>query len=137
MTDKTLSQLRILLVEDQVESRTLLKGMLGELGITQIYEAGDGKKGLQFLDSAFDFIDIILCDWNMPSMSGIEFLRQVRSTGADIPFMMITGRSDHNSVIEAKSFGVNGFIRKPYSPTQIEAKLRVLAQKVNASVNQA
>lgn len=133
MTDKTLSQLRILLVEDQAESRTLLKGMLGELGITQIYEAGDGKKGLQFLDSAFDFIDIILCDWNMPSMSGIEFLRQVRSTGAEIPFMMITGRSDHNSVIEAKNFGVDGFIRKPYSPTQIEAKLRVLAQRVKAA----
>jgi two-component system chemotaxis response regulator CheY len=131
--EKKLADLRVLLVEDQAESRALLKGMLGELGITQIYEAGDGKKGLQFVDSAFDFIDIILCDWNMPSMTGIEFLRQVRSTGADIPFMMITGRSDHNSVIEAKNFGVSGFIRKPYSPTQIEAKLRVIVSRMKAA----
>lgn len=126
-----IADLRILLVEDQAESRSLLRGILSELGITQVFEAADGRVGLQFIDSAFDFIDLILCDWNMPSMTGIEFLRQVRSTGSTVPFMMITGRSDHASVLEAKNFGVDGYIRKPYSPTQIEAKLRVMAQRIN------
>lgn len=127
------TQLRVLLVEDQGESRALLRGMLSELGITQVYEAPDGKTGLQFMDSAFDFIDLILCDWNMPMMSGIEFLRQLRGAGVDIPFMMITGRSDHSSVLEAKNFGVDGYIRKPYSSVQIEAKLRIMAQRIKAA----
>lgn len=127
------SQLRILIVEDQQESRALLKQMLSELGVTQVYEASDGRIGLQFIDSAFDFVDLILCDWNMPAMTGIEFLRQVRSTGSDIPFMMITGRSDHASVIEAKNYGVNGYVRKPYSPTQIEAKLRIMMHRMKAA----
>lgn len=131
--DNAIAQLRILIVEDQQESRNLLKQMLSELGITQIYEAQDGRTGLQFIDSAFDFVDLIMCDWNMPSLTGIEFLRQVRSTGSTIPFLMITGRSDQGSVVEAKNFGVDGYIRKPYSSTQIEAKLRVLVQRMRAA----
>ena len=131
--DHSFSQLRILIVEDQAESRALLRGMLSELGVTQVFEAADGRTGLQFIDSAFDFIDLILCDWNMPSMTGIEFLRQVRSTGSTIPFMMITGRSDQASVVEAKNFGVDGYIRKPYSPTQVEAKLRIMLQRMQAA----
>jgi CheY-like chemotaxis protein len=133
MPDAILSNLRILIVEDQQESRNLLKQMLSELGITQIYEAQDGRTGLQFIDSAFDFVDLILCDWNMPAMTGIEFLRQVRSTGSGIPFLMITGRSDQGSVIEAKNYGVDGYIRKPYSSIQIEAKLRVMMQRMKAA----
>jgi CheY-like chemotaxis protein len=133
MAEGIFAQLRVLLVEDQQESRQLLKGMLAELGVTQVYEANDGRMGLQFVDSAFDFIDLIMCDWNMPAMTGIEFLRQVRSTGSNIPFMMITGRSDQGSVIEAKNFGVDGYIRKPYSSTQIEAKLRILVQRMKAA----
>ena len=133
MANSMFSQIRVLLVEDQLESRMLLKGILGELGVTQVFEANDGRMGLQFIDSAFDFIDLIMCDWNMPTMTGIEFLRQVRSTGSDIPFMMITGRSDQGSVIEAKNFGVDGYIRKPYSSTQIEAKLRILSQRLKAA----
>ena len=127
------TKLRVLIVEDQQESRTLLKQMLAELGVTQVYEAADGRIGLQFIDSAFDFVDLILCDWNMPAMTGIEFLRQVRSTGSTIPFMMITGRSDQGSVIEAKNFGVDGYIRKPYSSTQVEAKLRIMMQRMKAA----
>jgi CheY-like chemotaxis protein len=128
-----ISQLKVLMVEDQVESRALLRGMLSEIGITQIYEAADGKTALEFMDYADDFIDVILCDWNMPHMSGIDFLKQVRSTGSQVPFMMITGRGDKSSVLEAKVSGVSGYIRKPYSPLQIEAKLRILLHRIKAA----
>lgn len=133
MSSQNISQLKILIIDDQSESRSLLRGMLNELGITQVFEAPDGRVGLEFMDSAVDYIDLIMCDWNMPSMTGIEFLRQVRSTGAKTPFMMITGRSDQSSVIEAKTFGVDGYIRKPYSATQIEAKLRVMVQRIKVA----
>lgn len=125
-----MTDLRILLVEDQAESRSLLRGILSELGVTQVFEAPDGCMGLQLIDGAFDFIDIILCDWNMPSMTGIEFLRQVRSMGSTVPFMMITGRNDQESVLEAKNFGIDSYIRKPYSAMQIEARLRIMAQRI-------
>lgn len=130
---KSLTQLCVLVVDDQSESRALLRNILSDIGINQIYEAQDGKTGLAFLDSSFDLIDVIMCDWNMPQMNGIDLLRQIRSTGANTPFMMITGRSDKTSVAEAKSLGVNVYVRKPYSPTQIEAKLRAVVQRMEAA----
>ncbi len=128
---KKFQDLRILIVEDQADMRAMIKNMLGELGVTQIFEASDGRQGLSFVDSAFDFVDIIICDWNMPAMSGVEFLRQIRTVDASFPFLMITGRSDMESVVEAKSSGVTGYIRKPFSSTQLEAKIRVVAKKGN------
>lgn len=127
--DRDLSKLKVLIVEDQTDARAILKNMLSELEITQIFEASDGREALQFMDAAFDFVDIIMCDWNMPHLSGIEFLRQVRSTGMNIPFLMITGRGDMGSVMEAKSSGVTGYIRKPFSPAQLEAKLRITLKR--------
>lgn len=62
----------------------------------------------------------------MPKMTGVEFLRQLRTVDGDLPFLMVTGRADMESVVEAKSSGVTGYIRKPYSPVQLEAKLRIL-----------
>jgi len=124
-----LKDLKILLVEDQPEAQALLRNMLMELGITQIFQAGDGREALSFIDSAFDMIDIVICDWNMPHMSGVELLRQIRTVDPDMPFLMVTGRGDMESVVEAKSSGVTGYIRKPFSPAQVEAKLRIIMKK--------
>ena len=74
---------------------------------------------MTFIDSAFDFVNVIICDWNMPNMNGVEFLRQLRSVDAEIPFLMVTGRTDVNSVVEAKSSGVTAYISKPFSPQQL------------------
>lgn len=77
---------RVLLVDDQSEARALTRNMLLELGVTQIFEASDGREALNFIDSAFDFVDLVLCDWNMPKMSGVELLRQIRTVDPDMPF---------------------------------------------------
>ncbi|MCK5284295.1 MAG: response regulator [Alphaproteobacteria bacterium] len=127
-----LSDLKILLVEDQSEARAMMRNMLMEMGISQVFEAPDGRKALSFIDAAFDFVDLIICDWNMPEMNGVEFLRQLRTVDQDMPFLMVTGRSDMDSVVEAKSSGVTGYIRKPFSPAQFEAKVRIILQKVAA-----
>lgn len=123
------SELKILLVEDQAEARSMLKNMLMELGVTQVFEAPNGREALKFIDSAMDLISLIICDWNMPTMTGVEFLRQLRTVYPDVPFLMITGRSDLESVVEAKSSGVTGYIRKPFSVLQLETKLRVILKK--------
>lgn len=127
--DDDLTKIRILLVEDQNDARAMMRTMLGELGITQIFEATDGREALRFMDSAFDFVDLVICDWNMPAMSGMDFLKQLRTVDPALPFLMVTGRSDMDSVVEAKSAGVNGYIKKPFSPAQLEVKLRVAKKK--------
>lgn len=126
-----LARLKVLIVEDQPESRMILRDILGDLGIAQIYEADDGRNALQYMSGKN--VDLILCDWNMPVMSGMEFFRALREKGDATPFLMITGRSDHNSVMEARSTGVEGYIRKPFSPQQIETRLRILAARMKTA----
>lgn len=125
-----IDKLKILVIEDQQDARAMLRNMLGELGITQIFEAGSGREGMRFLDSAFDFVDLILCDWNMPEMNGITLLKQLRTVDPELPFLMITGRSDMDSVFEAKTAGVTAYIKKPFSLTQLEAKLRIISGRI-------
>jgi len=124
-----LSELKVLVVDDTGEARSMMKNMLMDIGITQIFEAADGREGMKFMDAAFDFVDIVLCDWNMPGMDGISLLRQLRSVDPRFPFLMITGRGDIHSVSEAKTAGVSGYILKPFSMTQLETKLRIVAAK--------
>lgn len=128
----TLAGLKVLIVEDQGEARAMMRNMMMEFGINQIFEAPDGREALKFIDNAFDFIDLIVCDWNMPGMSGVELLRQLRTVDPDMPFLMVSGRSDLESVVEAKSSGVTCYIRKPFSPKQLEAKLKIIMHKMTA-----
>ncbi len=124
-----MSKVKILLIEDQDEARVMIRQMLLEIGVTQIFEAVSGREGMGFLDMADDMVDVVLCDWNMPSMSGLELLQQLRSVQNGLPFMMITGRGDRASVFEAKGAGVDGYILKPFSMRQLEAKLRIICAR--------
>lgn len=126
---RDLDRFRVLIIDDHYEARAMLKNMLVEIGMTQVFEAADGRDGLKFVDSAFDMVDMIVCDWNMPNMDGIQLLRQIRTVDSRMPFLMVTGRGDISSVSEAKSAGVTAYILKPFSLTQLEAKLRVVAAK--------
>lgn len=129
---QSIKDLKILVVDDQLEVRAMIRNMLTELGISQIFEASDGKEAMIFTDSAMDMIDIVICDWNMPKMSGIDLLKQMRSVYPEVPFLMITGRSDVESVSIAKSSGVTAYIRKPFSPAHLEIKLRVIKSKMDS-----
>ena len=121
-----LDKARIMIVDDQADMRSMIRHMLGELEVNQVFEANDGKQALSFIDDAIDMIDIIICDWNMPGMTGVEVLRQLRSVYPDIPFLMVTGRSDITSVTEAKASGVTAYISKPFSLSQLEIKLKAI-----------
>lgn len=75
-----------------------------------------------------DFVDIILCDWNMPQLTGMELLRQIRTCDPDMPFIMLTGLADFEAVTEAKSCGVTGYIKKPFSADQLRKKLSLVSR---------
>lgn len=126
---KKIEDLRVLIVDDQPEVRTLIRDVLGEAGVTRTFEANNGKEAMQFIDADFESVNLIVCDWNMPGLNGIDFLKQIRSVFPEMPFLMITGKSDKNSVMEAKLAGVTAFIRKPFSPDQLESKLKILVSE--------
>lgn len=133
MPDQSFQSLKVLLVDDQSDARLMLRTMLGELGVTQIFEANDGRQAMSFMDDASDLVNLVICDWNMPRMSGLDLLKQLRGAGIDVPFLMLTGRKDMQSVLEARNTGVTGYISKPFSPAHLEVKLRVLRQRYNLS----
>lgn len=131
--DDLFENLKILIVDDQDEARAILRSLLTGFGVVHIFEATDGDEAFRFMKSGFNFISLVICDWNMPGLNGVELLREIRSLDPTMPFLMVTGRGDMDSVIEAKTSGVGGYIRKPFSPAQLEAKLRVIMQKALAA----
>lgn len=122
--------IRVMIVDDQADMRSMIRHMLAELGVNQVFEAVDGKQAMMFMDDALDLIDIVICDWNMPNMSGVEVLRQLRSVNPDMPFLMVTGRTDMSSVTEARASGVTAYISKPFSLVQLENKLKVIMSRM-------
>jgi len=128
----SIENLTILAVDDSLQMRRLLQGMLTELGIHQVLLSKDGVEALRFMVDCEDMIDIVLCDWKMPRMTGLDLLRQIRSVDPDIPFVMITGQADQNSVLEAKGLGVTSYLVKPFSTDQLAKRLRSLARLVAA-----
>lgn len=119
----------ILVVEDEPQIRQMVRGLLKGLGIHNVLEAGDGGTALSLLDSGDRHVDVIVCDWNMPALSGIELLRQIRMAHPAMPFLMLTGRADVNSVTSARDSGVDAYLAKPFSRDQFVAKMHILLNR--------
>lgn len=129
MSNVNFETLKALIVDDQEDSRELLREMLSQIGLVDVSESADGKEALRRIDEEDKFFDIVICDWNMPAMTGVELLRQIRAVHQDMPFLMVTGRQDMSSVVEAKESGVTAYIGKPFTIEQLEAKIRISCAK--------
>ncbi len=116
--------INVLIVDDFATMRRILRNILKEIGFTNISEADDGKTALKALNR--EKFDLILCDWNMPEMSGLEVLKQMKSDDAfkDIPFVMVTAEAQKDNIIEAVKAGVNSYIVKPFTAETIGEKLK-------------
>ena len=112
-----------LVIDDDSASRELLIDMLHELGFKDITEKKSGTDAVKFLDETPDWRGIILCDWNMPNMTGAELHAHVRQNNPDVPFIMVTARNDEGSVIQAKDNGIYAYIIKPFSLAELERKV--------------
>ncbi len=112
-----------LVIDDDSASRTILIDMLHELGFTNITELNGATEAVQFFDDHPHWRGIILCDWNMPTMTGTEFHTHVKKNHPDIPFIMVTGRNDEESIIHAKDKGIYAYILKPFSLAELERKI--------------
>jgi two-component system chemotaxis response regulator CheY len=115
--------IKILIVDDFATMRRILKNILKKIGFTQIIEAEDGSNALKVLEK--EKVDLVISDWNMPKMTGIEFLRAVRANTAfkDLPFLMVTAEAQKQNIIEAVQAGVSNYVVKPFTEEVITEKL--------------
>ena len=128
----------VLIVEDREQMRKIVKSILMHVGVRDIFEAANGADAWNMLTGAFaartsgvasvPSVDLIVCDWMMPGMSGIELLKSVRAHPrlANTPFLMVTGQNDKEDVVTALGSGVNDYVTKPFPSTILESKLRKL-----------
>ncbi len=119
----------ILLVEDDLNVRMTVRSMLTEMGVKNIFEKKDGQEALTFVENMQVRLDLIICDWNMPHKTGLEFLREIKQSYPEILFLMITARNDEDSVLTAKEANVSAYIRKPFSFEELKTKVQTLLKK--------
>lgn len=125
----------ILVVDDMMTMRKLVKKALTELGFSKITEADNGANALSKFREATTAgvpFQLIISDWNMPEMTGIEFLKKVRETQKALPFILVTAESEKSQVIEALQAKVSGYIVKPFTAQQIGEKLKAIHTALNA-----
>lgn len=115
--------IKILIVDDYDTMRMVIKNLLRQLNFTNTEEASDGAEALEKLNK--DKFDLIISDWNMEPMTGIQLLREVRANDnlSDIPFIMITAEVKSENVIAAKEAGVSNYIIKPFDAKTLKTKL--------------
>ena len=112
-----------LVIDDDRPSREILSDLLYELGFKNVVEAPSGEDALHYLNKHPEWRGIILCDWNMPNMTGAELYAHVKKNNPDVPFIMVTGRNDEDSVIYAKDSGIYAYILKPFSLQELGRKV--------------
>lgn len=74
--------------------------------------------------------DLVIWDWRMPEMSGLELLQRLRNAGNAVPFIMLTRKASHDAVVEARESGVDGYIAKPFTAKQVQHKVMTVARRV-------
>jgi two-component system chemotaxis response regulator CheY len=116
--------MRVLVVDDFATMRRIIKNVLRQIGFTDITEADDGKTAIRQLKA--EKYDLVLSDWNMPGMSGLELLNEVRADAElkDLPFVMITAEAKKENIIEAVKAGVTSYVVKPFTAETVGEKLK-------------
>ncbi len=107
--------------------RRIIKNTLGRLGYKDILEGADGAEGWAQLDANPD-IGMLITDWNMPEMNGLELVKKVRADKRfeDLPIIMVTTEGGKAEVITALKAGVNNYIVKPFTPQVLKEKLQAV-----------
>jgi two-component system chemotaxis response regulator CheY len=116
--------MKILVVDDFSTMRRIVRNLLKELGFSNVYEAEDGVDALKKLRvEAFDFV---VSDWNMPNMTGIDLLREIRkdATLKHLPVLMVTAEAKRENIIEAAQAGASGYVVKPFTAVTLDEKLQ-------------
>ena len=125
--------LRFLVVDDFSTMRRIVKNLLHDLGYANVAEADDGKTALPMLQA--EPFDVLITDWNMPGMQGVELLRQVRADERlnKLPVLMLTAEAKREQIVEAAQAGVSGYVIKPFTAATLKEKIDKIFGKPSAA----
>ncbi|MBM3393373.1 MAG: chemotaxis protein CheY [Betaproteobacteria bacterium] len=126
----TKSELKFLVVDDFSTMRRIVRNLLKEVGIANVEEAEDGQIALQKL-RAGDF-NFVVSDWNMPNMTGIQLLREIRADEKlkHLPVLMVTAEAKKENIVEAAQAGASGYVVKPFTAATLDEKLQKIFQQM-------
>ncbi len=115
--------MKVLVVDDYKTMVRIIRNLLKQLNFNNVDEASDGSSALRKLRERK--FDLVISDWNMEPMTGLQLLKEVRSDDKlkDIPFIMVTAESKTENVIATKQAGVSNYIVKPFNAATLKAKL--------------
>ena len=115
--------MRFLIVDDSSTMRRIIINTLTKLGYDSFLEANNGREGLDRLTSGP--VDLVITDWNMPEMNGIDFVRSLRASaqGRTVPVLMVTTNAANDDVAEALRAGVNNYVVKPFTAETLKEKI--------------
>ena len=122
--------IKILVVDDFATMRKVIRNLLKQVGYENIVEAEDGVLALRVLKS--QKIDLVISDWNMPNMTGLELLKAVRADEdlKTTPFLMVTAEALQDNVIAAVKAGVSNYIVKPFTAEVLNEKITKILEKI-------
>ena len=122
--------MKTLVVDDSAVMRKVLIGALARASFTDVDQASDGAEAVAAA-SQNDY-GLVLMDWNMPGMLGIDAVRAIRAQGKTMPIIMVTTEAEKSRIIDAIKAGANNYIIKPFEPGTIVAKIQDVLAKVGA-----
>jgi len=122
--------MKVMLVDDSKTMRNIQKGILTQLGYTELEEACDGLDALSKV-GAFQ-PELLLVDWNMPNMDGLTFVKKFREQGNKAPIIMVTTEAEKSRVVEAIKAGVNNYVVKPFTPDLLGERIKETLSRVAA-----
>ncbi len=116
--------MKTLIVDDYRTMRRIIRNLLMQLGYNDVEDVGDGAAALALMRA--DKFDLVICDWNMEPMSGLELLKQIRSDAKlkSTPFIMVLAENKQANVTAAKEAGINEYIIKPFNAESLLSKIR-------------
>lgn len=123
--------MKILLIDDSGTMRKIQRNVLASMGYDNIVEAEDGEDAIMKMKEHNFAIDLILCDWNMPKMDGITFVRKINAVPnlAKIPILMVTTEGEKSKVVEAVQAGARGFVVKPFTKELLSTRIKEIISK--------
>ena len=129
---------KILVVDDMAMFRQIVKQSLTDMGYRNYVEAVDGDAAWKLIERAKldnDPFGLIISDWTMPKMKGIDLLKLVRNEywGIHLPFILLTGETEKEFIIQAIQAGVSQYIVKPFTPDQLKQKMKIAYDKAKAA----